>query len=556
MDSTRSTLVACLVILLSGCCCEVPDRWEGVPDKPATNLSVTPGYKLIDVQWQAINGAIGYDIYYGFSSMQGVAPENFASIPGISSINVAATPTRYVFNVPDNQLDSIYYFTAFAKFGQGVDSRLDEDSTQALSILTINDTGIDWSGNYPQGNNASCSSGTGLTPGTLQDCNFGRDSTGTTNEDSDGYAGFRYTKLNQQGTALSSQTVAWDDLGSEADNSQWSCVLDENTGLVWEVKQSNNGLHHSSRTYRWGGISALGRDADIDITVKGIYYDDWNELVDGSNESLLCGRNDWRAPTLFELNSIVYNGKSNQLNPAIDNRYFPNTEYDTLTSNKIYWSNTPFAENVSSDEALSINFGRGVIFKSKRQENTQNYLRLVAGPAIEKLTTQEQPELSATQIHASYIPNFTPNQRYVSTNNLSVLDLRTGLMWQKCTVGLDGDECSIGVASTHTWKTALELPATINQLNFAGFNDWRLPNKNELLTLIAPDRLNPAINTRFFANTPLGKFWTSSPDAHFPTLARKVAFDNIYQETTGERDLDGVHEGGSPSYVRLVRNYN
>ena len=49
-------------------------------------------------------------------------------------------------------------------------------------IARLNDTGIDWGGDYPDGNNATC---TGETI-TAQDCSNGRDV--THDDDSDGHA--------------------------------------------------------------------------------------------------------------------------------------------------------------------------------------------------------------------------------------------------------------------------------------------------------------------------------------------------------------------------------
>lgn len=64
---------------------------------------------------------------------------------------------------------------------------------------------------------------------------------------------------------------------------QWSCVRDNDTGSVWEVKTDNDiGLHANNNFYRWGGIGAE--------QVGTEFYDDWDVLVNGSQG--LCGFND------------------------------------------------------------------------------------------------------------------------------------------------------------------------------------------------------------------------------------------------------------------------
>lgn len=52
------------------------------------------------------------------------------------------------------------------------------------------------------------------------------------------------------------------------------------TGRTWEAKTEDAGIHDTNNTYRWGGFTALGDD-------YGIYYGDWDDLVDGSNAEVL-----------------------------------------------------------------------------------------------------------------------------------------------------------------------------------------------------------------------------------------------------------------------------
>ena len=104
----------------------------------------------------------------------------------------------------------------------------------------LNDTGITWGGNYPSGNNATC---IGETI-NQQDCSHGRDV--THNDDSDGHAGFSFTKLDSSGNILAASAT------------QWSCVQDNITGLIWEIKTDDGGIHDKYNYYRWGGIGVLG----------------------------------------------------------------------------------------------------------------------------------------------------------------------------------------------------------------------------------------------------------------------------------------------------------
>jgi hypothetical protein len=115
-------------------------------------------------------------------------------------------------------------------------------------------------------------------------------------------------------------------------------VRDNVTGLTWEVKTVDGGIHDKDNTYRWGGKTALGDGT------WGVYYDDWDSLVDGSNAELLCGLTDWRVPTVKELENLVSRDRPAIYGhgPAIDTGYFPNTD-----ASSSFWSSSPYASNSS-----------------------------------------------------------------------------------------------------------------------------------------------------------------------------------------------------------------
>jgi hypothetical protein len=118
------------------------------------------------------------------------------------------------------------------------------------------------------------------------------------------------------------------------------------------------------------------------------------------------------------------------------------------------------------------------------------------------------------------IPASAPDSRFTANGDGTVTDRATGLIWKQCAEGLSGANCLTGSAMTFTWQQALQhAEAAV----FAGSALWRLPNKKELASLVEQRCYDPAINDRFFPNTPVDDwFWSSSPHAELCLLRRVV----------------------------------
>lgn len=153
----------------------------------------------------------------------------------------------------------------------------------------------------------------------------------------------------------------------------------------------------------------------------------------------------------------------------------------------------------------------------------------------------------AVQTCKSYISNEWFDDRYlvetIGADNV-VTDIKTGLMWKQCSEGLSGVDCTIGTLVSNNWQQALELAEATD---FAGYNDWQVPNTKQLNSLVASNCTDPAINATVFPNMPSQKFWSSTPIDGFPDQIWTIIFLNGY----GSGNLrDGT------GYVRLVRSLN
>lgn len=145
----------------------------------------------------------------------------------------------------------------------------------------------------------------------------------------------------------------------------------------------------------------------------------------------------------------------------------------------------------------------------------------------------------------SAIAATTPTADFSDNGDGTVTHHKTGLIWQRCSLGQswDGTNCT-GDAMTFIWADALAAAA---QNTFAGLSDWRLPNKNELASIVEYRCWNPAINSLFFLNTPSALYWSSSAYANSSRYAWGVSFYGVGSSHSSKSDY---------YHVRLVRDAN
>lgn len=144
------------------------------------------------------------------------------------------------------------------------------------------------------------------------------------------------------------------------------------------------------------------------------------------------------------------------------------------------------------------------------------------------------------------IPASTPTARFIDQGD-TVVDTGTGLMWSKCSAGLSDRNCLTGRATTHSWQEALNLASAST---LSGHSDWRLPNINELRSIVEEQCYAPAINLSVFPNTARMSFWSASPYANNSRIAWIVNFDYGY---SGDSGYSTYAYRSSPGHVRLVR---
>lgn len=378
-----------------------------------------------------------------------------------------------------------------------------------LKAFELNDSGVQWCADSSN-NQLSCPQN-GFEG---QDGEFGRDAqalVGSLEKEGAGFAGFDFTKLDVSGTPLPENA------------SNWQCVRDNYTGLVWEVKASAPGLRATSNTYSWYsnvvGGGGLGVEDGGDCSGSAC---DTASYVNAIENLALCGQSGWRVPSRVELRSIANHALSGL---SIDTSFFPNARLDPLWTADLVPGAISRVRDFYFDRALSF----------RAEPNNPRRLRLVSGdPPV-----PSQPVGGVTEAFCDdSIVASTPDAAFSSGAQESVVHEDTGLEWKRCELGKSwtGTTCS-GTAEVIPWSAALAAGASSE--------GWRLPSLPELESLIERCRLDPAINTNQFPEAGSGWLWSSTPFSADGEIARIVNFSS---------GIDGADLKTRSYAVRLVRD--
>jgi hypothetical protein len=236
-------------------------------------------------------------------------------------------------------------------------------------------------------------------------------------------------------------------------------VRDDVTGLEW-VQDGN------VMATRDPGFDTDGTSGDGQVTWQHAF-----DYVDLLNSEEYLGYSDWRLPSIQELASLVDSSRSY---PAIDPIFSAVAAY--------YWSSTADAFNTSG--AGYVDFATGFVISCNK--TLGRYVRAVRG-------------------------NPLPANNFIDNNDGTLTDTSTGLMWQQATA-----------PGTYTWQQALDYVALLNVEEYLGYDDWRLPDRNELQSIVDYSRYNLAIDPLFSALASF--YWASTTYADSTLYAWSVDF--------------------------------
>lgn len=376
------------------------------------------------------------------------------------------------------------------------------------------------------------------------DARFGRDAAaadGVLPKTGDGTGGFDFTKIANDGSELPPDAPLGPGPGD------WACTRDNLTGQLWEIKLDEPASpRHYQWSYTWfdpdGEYNGGNPGADSPPAPScGFTLDcDTQAYVAFVNSVALCGRDDWRMPTLEELSGIVNYGSSFPDGGAMDRIFFADGGgYSGWGST---WTADSAHEPPEGEAAWLINFDDG--HAEQIPKGSLVGVRLVSGPLPDP--TGEAPRCGKRQnpfIRPSTAGAFTLNADGTAS------DARTGLTWARCPLGQElvgegPDATCEGEPLTLTWQEAMQLVQERNAEVYLGYDDWRLPNVKELQSITERQCFGPVVDLSVFPEMGI-PYWTSTSSDWHPEQAWAIEFfgGNYHPVMKGE-----VWPG-----VRLVR---
>jgi hypothetical protein len=222
-------------------------------------------------------------------------------------------------------------------------------------------------------------------------------------------------------------------------------VTDNVTGLVWEKLSDDGSIHDRDDLYTWAQATS------------------GSSKVASLNTASFAGHGDWRLPTIKELQTLVDYGKSL---PALDGAF---NNLCAVGCDGIGCScsavDVPFW---SANEWPDANLGAFYM------DNEDGWI-----------TNQ----VKTANLHVRAVRGGSPAARsYADNGNGTITDNVTGLTWEKLS-----DDGSIHDKDTVlSWDAAFTKVMNLNEMKFAGYEDWRLPNVSESFSLWIPEGFSPA----------------------------------------------------------------
>lgn len=463
----------------------------------------------IRFSWNMVTGAQNYVVYY--ATEPNIAPENINSFDNNGVITSATTSV-----VVSNLTNGVTYYAVVAALASD-----DTESDPSTEINVLVQEHIEGYSYWP--------TQTGITwCADVESSSLACPIAEFPKQDGD------YLKVERQIVKLSNEGEPLDD-----DATDWSCMQDATTGLIWEVKvDDEDHLRHYSHTYGWyqsTGYNGGNAGNSGNNTHQCVGECNTEAYIEAVNATELCGFTDWRLPSPQELMSLADMGDMSFL---ID-------EIHASDASSAYW--THLSSISDSEWAWWVRLGTSEQNPlSRARKQWEGSVRLVHGAKEttegDTSCTNKEDEVQAT----------TPTADFAINDNGTVIHKKTGLMWSRCNLGETWDqigETCQGSAEILNWQEALQAA---NESEYAGYDDWRLPDLHQLLSIVEQSCWNPSINTTIFPGSYQSMhYWTASPTLTSSAVPSGLAW--VVNFSFGNVNAGFKNGSTFDWHVRLVR---
>ncbi|MDC7222284.1 MAG: DUF1566 domain-containing protein [Spirochaetales bacterium] len=279
-------------------------------------------------------------------------------------------------------------------------------------------------------------------------------------------------------------------------------VTDNNTGLMWQQTPPSDKM----------------------------FYSDAAEYVENLE---LGGYDDWRLPTIKESFSIaLLDGHLNAedislAQPYIDTEFFDFFYDEAKPYTGSYWTSTVCKMPATNDyELMEKNYGFNW---------ADGHLKSYGdGFNIDGSTTNFQIPAGVRAVRGE--ENVYGVNDFADNGDGTVTDKATGLMWSQQDSGWVNDDGTIrkeegeNFGWGRTWVDTLAWVEKMNEVEYLGYSDWRLPDIKELQSIVQYGKTElPATDPDYFdLSRPDCFVWSSTTCGDFPEMADYVAFGKGY----------------------------
>ncbi|HTZ17005.1 MAG TPA: DUF1566 domain-containing protein [Dissulfurispiraceae bacterium] len=266
---------------------------------------------------------------------------------------------------------------------------------------------------------------------------------------------------------------------------------------------------------------------------------EWQQVLDYVaclNSNTYLGHNDWRMPNKRELRSLVNYGAPFNADWLLSQGF-------TNALNARYWTSTSLPSDLSTLAwEIVLEYGQTSEYDAYKDVDLSYAWPVRGGYGIYAAPSDLPQTGQTTSYYAGDDGALRkgapwPSPRFSNHGNGTITDNLTGLIWTQ------NGQSSIPAVCTPavniTWYEALAHVACLNTNNYLGYANWRLPNVNELESLVNSEYgpITDWLSLQGFSNfpDPPSYYWSSTTYANSDDAAWYV---DMYIGTVRPYDKD------------------